>query len=172
MCISKYLFVIIPFIIGCSTNQKIVWDSRPQIIQAPTWEANLLPKDSGSGIIFQFIRDKSVIGISKHINVLLWAYPLDTVTVVKTVYDELQPMPSGGFADVTYIDYKIKNDTIKISAKVDSTNQISEELPSNTYLLLITSYGFSPMYLRDIKIKQGYWSIIEVSMYKPPLYLY
>jgi len=81
-------------------------------------------------------------------------------------------MPSGGIADVTYIDYKIKNDTIKFYTKVDSTNQISKEIHPNTYLLLINSYGFSPMYLRDIIVKQGYWSIVKVSMYEPPIYIY
>jgi len=172
MNILKYLLLIFLLLLGCSTNKKIIRDSRTRIIKADKWEMNFLQKDSGSGIIFDFIRDKSVIRKSKGINMLLWAYPLDTISIVKRVYDELQPMPSGGFADVTYIDYKIKNDTIKISAVVDSTNQIFKEIIPNTYLLLINSYGFSPMYLRDIIVRQGYWSIIKVSMYEPPINYY
>ena len=168
----KYLLLILLLLLGCSTNKKIIRDSRTQIIKADRWESKYLQKNSGSGIIFEFIRDKSVIGKSKGINMLLWAYPLDTVIVVKKVCDEIQPMPSGGIADVTYIDYKVKNDTIKIYTKVDSTNLISKEIHPNTYLLLINSYGFSPMYLRDIIVKQGYWSIVKVSMYEPQINIY
>jgi hypothetical protein len=172
MNILKLSFLIIFFIIGCSSNEKILKDSRPQITKAAEWELNFVPKDSGSGIIFQFIRDKNIIGVSKHINMLLWAYPLDTVVVEKKVYDEIQPMPSGGIADVTYIYYKVKNDTIKISSIIDSTNQITKDVLPNKYLLLINSYGYSPMYLRDIRVVDGYWSIIKISMYEPGIELH
>jgi len=83
MILLKYLLLIFLLLLGCSTNKKIIQDSRTRIIKAKKWEMNYLPKDSASGIIFNFTRDKSVIGKSKGINMLLWAYPLDTVVVEK-----------------------------------------------------------------------------------------
>lgn len=96
------------------------------------------------------------------INLSLWAYPLDTITIKETVYDRLQPMPSGGIADVTTIYYKIENSAIQINAMVDSADQINREVLPSKYLLLI--HGRHPMFIRDIEVIQGHWSIVKIQM--------
>ena len=163
--IYKYLFLLL-FLVGCSTNLKIIKDSRLYITKAAKWKANILPKDSGSGIIFKFIRDKNIIVKAKSIDMFLWSYPLDTITVIKKIYNAHLPWPDN-IADVTYIDYKIENDTIKISSIIDSTDQIVQEIQPNRYLLFINSQGFSLKYLKDIRVIKGYWSIIPIKMYEP-----
>ena len=162
--IYKYLFLFLS-LVGCSTNPKIIKDSRVYMTKAAEWKANIFQKDSGSGIIFKFTRDKNVIGKTKNIDMFLWAYPLDTIAVIKKIDNVQLPWPVN-FADVTYIDYKIENDTIKISSKIDSTDQIIQEIPPNRYLLFINSHDFSPKYLKDIRVIRGYWSIIPITMYE------
>jgi len=166
--ISLSIFVLI----GCSTNEKILMDSRYKISNSSEWKINFSLKESGSGIIFKFIKDKYVKETPKYVNMFLWSYPLDTVTIVKEVFNEPRPMAPNDFEDITYINYKIKNDTIKISSVVDSTNQIVKEIQPNKYLLLIQSLGFSQFYLKDIRVVEGYWSIVEIKMHLQPLELY
>jgi hypothetical protein len=157
--------------ICCSTNQKIVIDNRYKISKAPKWETDFLSTDSGSGMIIQFIKDKNVFR-PRNIQLSLWPYPLDTVTTERKFYDVIQPLPSGGLADETYIDYQIKNRPIKFSIVVDSTYQTSNQIFPGTYYLTINAYGVSPNYLKDFTVKQNYWSVIKLRIYEEPVNWY
>lgn len=168
---SKYLLIIILFITYCSTNQKIVIDNRYKITQAPKWETDFIPADSESGIIVELNKDNNSF-LPDKIELSFWAYPLDTIITEQKFYKVRQPMPEGGIADETYINYKINNDTIFISLKVDSTNSFSIPIKPDTFYISINSYYVTPNYLKDIIVKQGHWSIIKLRMYEPPFRLY
>jgi hypothetical protein len=172
MKLLKYLGFVFLLLFGCSTNMNTIRDSRLQIIKALKWEQSYLAMDSTTGIIFKFNRGNNVEEFSNGINLFLWSYPLDTITVTRKVCNEVQSLPSVGSEDVTYIDYKFKNDTIKVSDVIDTTNQIHKQVPPCTYLLQINSYGFSPKYLKDIVVKKGNYSVVYITMYGYQIELY
>jgi hypothetical protein len=168
---SKYLLIIILVLTYCSTNQKIVIDNRYKITKAPKWKTEFASADSGSGLIIQLNKDKKAL-LPDKIELLLWVYPLDTIITEQNFYNVIQPMPGGGIADERYIDYKINNDPVLIPIKVDSTNRFYISIQPDTFYLSINSFYVTPNYLKDIIVKQGYWSIITLLMYEPPVNLY
>lgn len=155
----------------CSTNQKIVIDNRYKITKAPKWKTEFVPTDSGSGLIIQLNKDKKAL-LPNKIELLLWDYPLDTIITEQNFYNVRQPMPAGGIADKRYIEYKIINDPVLIPIKVDSTNRFYISIQPDTFYISINSFHVTPNYLKDIIVKQGYWSIIKLMMYEPPVNLY
>ncbi len=160
--------MLIFIISSCSNDRTIILDSRYQVTRATEWSPQYIPNKNGSGIIFNFTRNKNVLDDSLNSYFTLYAYPLDTLKVVENYQHIQQTLPTGGFANEIHIDYKIKNKPIEFSKIIDSKNHVRQELPSNTYYLRINCNWFSvtPRYIKGIKVKKGYWSIININVFK------
>ncbi|MGE5398752.1 MAG: hypothetical protein ACM3S2_00010 [Ignavibacteriales bacterium] len=75
--------------------------------------------------------------------------------------------------------YQLRDYSLSFSLKTDSTDKYTVELPPNTYLLTRQSdyydyrYGLLDRFLmKDLIVKQGYWSIVKIVFHREQVLTY
>lgn len=179
------LIVLLMVLFGCSSNKKLINDSRRTITNATVWMPEFIQNDTSSGIKLEFVPKKinkgngrlfSIVSDRPHsldgVNITLWQYPLDTVVQKHTAYDHLTSMPENEIVDYTSIYYEFRNKPIEFCSRVEPGKTLFFVVSPGTYLVRVSPLDYQTVFIKGLVVKLNNWSIAKIDTIPNVIFVY